>query len=431
MRSRVAGRGDAAPDLPGEWPSGTLPEIRLQDHSNARRLFLAGSALGLGALAAGRAAAQPATAIPPGPVGRPEPQLEEEPPLALAQRVGWAVVGLGHYTQAYVLPALARSRRSRTVALVSGNPDKARSVAARYGVNERSLYGYDAMERLADNPEVAVVYIVTPNASHAELTVKAFEAGKHVICEKPMANSPAECQRMIDAARAADRRLMVAYRAHWEPHNLRAKQMFDAGELGAVWFASSDHHRPLDPSRPRDQWRVKRAVAGGGSLVDIGIYALNGLQWFFDESPNAVAASMQSPPGDPRFAEVENVFTAELAFPSGRRATISSGYTADKKRIDLWGDRLVATLDPATAYQGNRLVVANAKKSEEVLTQETSAAQFTGELDHFSQVVAEGGAVRTPGEMGLRDVRLIEALYRAAAERRWLDLNPDMTVRGT
>lgn len=403
----------------------------MHDPSKSRRLFLAGGAAGLGAaIAGGRAAAQADRgAIPTGPVGGPEPKLEEEPPLPLDRRLGWAVVGLGDYAQGYVLPALARARRSRAVALVSGNPEKAKRVAARYGVGENALYRYDTMGRLAGNDAVGVVYIVTANATHAELTVKAFEAGKHVFCEKPMANSPAECQRMIDAAKAAGRKLMIAYRAHWEPHNLRAKAMLDSGALGQVWFASSDHHRPLDPSLPRDQWRMKRDVAGGGSLVDIGIYSLNGLQWFLGESPNAVAATMQAPPGDPRFAEVENVFSAELAFPSGRRATISSGYTASKKRIDLWGDRLVATLDPATAYQGNRLVVSNAKKAEEILTEETSAAQFTGEIDHFSQAVTEGTEVRTPGEMGLRDVRLIEALYRAARERRWLDLNPDMTVR--
>ncbi|ACB83147.1 oxidoreductase domain protein [Methylorubrum populi BJ001] len=403
----------------------------MHDPSKSRRLFLAGGAAGLGAaIAGGRAAAQADRGqIPTGPVGRPEPKLEEEPPLPLDRQLGWAVVGLGDYAQGYVLPALARARRSRAVALVSGNPEKAKRVAARYGVGENALYGYDTMGRLAGNDAVGVVYIVTANATHAELTVKAFEAGKHVFCEKPMANSPAECQRMIDAAKAAGRKLMIAYRAHWEPHNLRAKAILDSGALGQVWFASSDHHRPLDPSLPRDQWRMKRDVAGGGSLVDIGIYSLNGLQWFLGESPNAVAATMQAPPGDPRFAEVENVFSAELAFPSGRRATISSGYTASKKRIDLWGDRLVATLDPATAYQGNRLVVSNAKKAEEILTEETSAAQFTGEIDHFSQAVTEGTEVRTPGEMGLRDMRLIEALYRAARERRWLDLNPDMTVR--
>ena len=403
----------------------------MADEITSRRSFLAGSVAGLGAaFSVGEASAQEIPPkIPSAPIGRPEPQPDAEPPLPPGDRVGWAVVGLGHYAQSYVLPALARARRSRLVALVSGNTEKARSVAARYGVVEKALHGYDTMARLADDETVRVVYVVTPNASHAELTVKAFEAGKHVICEKPMATTPAECQRMIDAAKAAGCHLMIAYRAHWEPHNVQAKAMLDAGELGQVWFASSDHHRPLDPSLPRDQWRVRKAVAGGGSLVDIGIYALNGLQWFLGESPSAVAATMMSPPGDPRFAEVENVFTAELVFPSGRRATISSGYTADKKRIDLWGDKLVATLDPATAYQGNRLTVSNVKRAEEVLTKQTDAEQFTGEIDHFSEAIVEGGAVRTPGEMGLRDVRLIEALYRAVRERRWIDLNPDMTMR--
>ncbi len=388
-----------------------------------RRLILAGGIAGLGALS-GSAAAAPA-----GPTGRPQPDLDEPAPLPPGGRVGWAVVGLGDYAQAHVLPTLARAKRSKLSSLVSGNADKARQVAARYGVPDEAVHDYGAMARLADDPGVQVVYIVTPNASHPELTVRAFEAGKHVICEKPMANSPAECQRMIDAGKAAGRKLMIAYRAHFEPHNRRAKAMLEGGELGRVWFASSDHHRPLDPKRPRDEWRAQKAVAGGGSLVDIGIYALNGLQWLLGESTSALTASLHSPPDDPRFAEVENVFMAELVFPSGRRATISSSYAADKKRIDLWGDKLVATLDPATAYQGNRLVVSNERMREEVLTEEQSDAQFTNELDHFSQAVAEDGPVLTPGEMGLRDVRLIEALYRAARERRWLDLNSDMTVK--
>lgn len=393
----------------------------------SRRLFMAGTLAGLGgALAPERAAAE---TIPTGPVGRPEPRLDQPPPMPREAHVGWAVAGLGDFAQAQILPAFRRARRSRAVALVSGNADKARSVAARYGIESGSLYEYGTMGRMADNRDIAAVYIITPNSTHAELTIKALEAGKHVLCEKPMATNSADCRRMIDAAKAADRRLMIAYRVHWEPHNLRAKAMMDEGALGEVRFASSDHHRPLEPEKPRDQWRGLKAVAGGGSLVDIGIYGLNGVQWFFGESPSSVAASMHSPAGDPRFAEVEDVFTAQLVFPSGRRATVSSGYSADKKRIDLWGDKAVATLDPGTAYQGNRLVVGNARRAEEILTVEGDAVQFTGEIDHLSGIIAEGGEVRTPGEMGLRDVRLIEALYRAAATRRWIDLNPDMTMR--
>ena len=395
--------------------------------SPSRRLFMAGSVVSLGGmLLSPRAGAQPP---PTGLVGRPQPKLDQEPPLPEDKRLGWAVVGLGDFAQGYVIPALGRARRSKLTALVSGNAEKARTVASHHGIKPTSVYGYDTLGKLAQNKDVSVVYIVTPNSTHAELTVKALEAGKHVMCEKPMANSPAECQRMIDAAKAAGRKLMIAYRAHWEPNNVRARELRQAGELGKVWFASSDHHRPLDPSLPRDQWRAKKALAGGGSLVDIGIYSLNGLQWLLGESPSALTASMFSPPGDPRFAEVENVLTAELVFPSGARATISSGYTANKKRIDLWGDKLVATLDPATAYDGNRLVVSDPKKAEEVLTGKSSAEQFTGEIDHLSQVIAEGGEVLTPGEMGLRDVRIIQALYRAAETKRWIELNADMTMK--
>lgn len=313
----------------------------------SRRHFLAGTVSGFGgALAGGAASAQ----APSQAMGGPEPKLDEKPPLPVAQRLGWAVMGLGDFTQQQVLPALGRARRSRLAALVSGNPEKARGVAARHGLSEKAIYGYEAIARMADNPDIAVVYVVTPNATHADLTIRALEAGKHVLCEKPMATNSADCQRMIDAARAAGRHLMIAYRVHWEPHNLRAKAMMEAGEFGQVWFASSDHHRPMDLSNPRDAWRAKHALAGGGSLVDIGIHGLNGIQWFFGESPSAVSASMASPPGDPRFAEVENVLSAQLVFPSGRRATLSCGYSADKKRIDLWGDKAVATLDPGTAY---------------------------------------------------------------------------------
>ncbi len=396
-----------------------------------RRTFLAGATIGMGAslIAANTAGAQ-AAAQSPRPTGAPQPDLEKQPPLPPAERVGFAVIGLGDFAQAQMIPALGRTRRAKLTAVVSGNADKARRVAANHGVPARSIYSYDTMGQLSRNRDVEVAYIVTPNSTHADLTVRALEAGKHVLCEKPMANSPAECQRMIDAAKAAGRKLMIAYRAHWEPHNVRVKEMIDAGELGKIWFASSDHHRPLDLSKPRDQWRAKKAIAGGGSFVDIGVYSLNGLIWLMGEVPNAVSASAFSPPGDPRFAEVENVLVAELAFPSGARATISSGYTADKKRIDLWGDKLVATLDPATSYSGNRLTVSNSTKAEEVVPKGSDADQFTGELDHIAEVVRNGGDIRTPGEMGLRDVRIIEALYRSAAERRWIDLNPDGSMKG-
>jgi predicted dehydrogenase len=174
---------------------------------------------------------------------------------------------------------------------------------------------------------------------------------------------------------------------------------------------------------------MQKDLAGGGSLVDIGIYSLNGIIWFFGESPSAVRADIFATPGDERFAEVENLVMAQLVFPSGRRAQISSGYMAEKKRIDLFGTEAVAVLDPATAYQGNRLTLWRATGREQWKQSEPSAAQFTAEIDHFTQAIRNDSDVKTPGEMGLRDCRIIEALYHSAATGGWVRLNPDMTMK--
>jgi len=276
-----------------------------------------------------------------------------------------------------------------------------------------------------------VVYVITPNSLHRDLVVRAFEAGKHVMVEKPMATTPEDCEAMIAARDAAGKKLMVAYRAHFEPVNLMAGTLIREGQIGDLTFFSSDHHRPLDPATPKDQWRMKRALSGGGSFIDIGIYALNGALWYLRETPAALSARTWSPEGDERFAEVEAVCTVQLRFASGRLATLSSGYIADKKRIDVWGSEAVAVLDPATDYMGNRLMVSSSEGTEEKQSEFGSQVQFDREIDHLSRAILNGTEVLTPGEMGLRDVRLIEAIYRSAGEEgRWIELNEDGSVAG-
>jgi predicted dehydrogenase len=249
--------------------------------------------------------------------------------------------------------------------------------------------------------------------------------------EKPMATTPEDCEAMIAARDAAGKKLMVAYRAHFEPVNLMAATMIREGQLGDLTFMSSDHHRPLDPSTPKDQWRMRRELAGGGSFIDIGINYHNGTIWFMDEVPSALSARTWSPEGDERFAEVEAVCTVQLRFPSGRLATLSSGYIADKKRIDAWGSQAVAVLDPATEYMGNQLRVSTSEGTEDKQSEFGSQVQFDREIDHLSQAILNDTEVLTPGEMGLRDVRLIQAIYQSAAETgRWIELNEDGSVAG-
>src|SRR5438270_9135429 len=156
------------------------------------------------------------------------------------KKLGWAIVGLGSLSINQILPAFAKCEKSKVVALVSGHPAKAQKLALRYGVSPKNIYNYENYDSMKDNPDVDVIYIVLPNGMHAEYTVRGFEAGKHVLTEKPMANTPAECQQMIDAGRKANRKLMVAYRCRYEPYNQEAIRVARSNELGKTKVILAD-----------------------------------------------------------------------------------------------------------------------------------------------------------------------------------------------
>lgn len=355
--------------------------------------------------------------LPDRAVGRPQPQAEKEPPLPPSERVGYAIVGLGKFALGQIIPAFAESKRSRLAALVSGNRDKALATARQYGVDEASVYDYQTFDRIADNGSVDVVYVILPNALHAEYTIRAFQAGKHVMCEKPMANTVEECHQMIEAGRKAGKKLMVAYRAHHEPHNVEAIRMARGGELGQIKLVTSDHGRHLDPKDPADQWRMDKSLAGGGSLYDIGIYSLQAARYITGEEPVEIRAMVSTPADDPRFRQVEDTVTWQMAFPSGALALCSSSYSIDDtKRITALGSKAGLRLDPATNYEGNQLYLRRGGSETHLKVQDKS--QFAGEMDHLAQAIKENKPVNTPGEEGLQDVRLMQMIYESAREGR-------------
>ena len=382
----------------------------------------------------GPAAAQGGPPAAPAPipnraVGRPSPKREKPESEPVADRVGWAVVGLGQFALNQIVPAFAEARRSKLVALVSGDRAKAERVASRTGVEPRRIFDYASFDRIRDDPAIDVVYVILPNALHAEFAIRALEAGKHVMCEKPMAPSAAECEAMIAAAAKAGRKLMIGYRAHFEPHNVKAVEMARSGELGRIRLVTSDHHRLIEPDVPADQWRLQKSLAGGGSLYDIGIYSLQAARYMTGEEPVAVAAQISTPDDDPRFREVEDLVAFQLRFPSGALAHLSSSYTGRSvKRIQAIGTEASAVIDPGTEYEGNRLTLISQSGREEVKVE--PASQFAAEMDHLSECVRTNRTPLTPGEEGLRDVRLIRSIYAAAEAGRWLKLAPDGSVSG-
>ena len=192
--------------------------------------------------------------------------------MAPARPFGYAIVGIGSLAESDILPAFADARQAKVTGLVSGDADKAREVAAQYGVPESGIYSYDTFDRIAENPDIDAVYIVLPNNLHADYTIRAHKAGKHVLVEKPMANTSAECEAMMAAAKAANRQLMVAYRLRYEPFTQEMIRLGREQDLGVVRALGCEAgFRIGNPN----QWRLSKATAGGGSMMDIGIYAVN------------------------------------------------------------------------------------------------------------------------------------------------------------
>ena len=334
------------------------------------------------------------------------------------KKLGWAVVGLGSLSINQILPAFANCEKSKVVALVSGHPDKASKLALRYGVDPKNIYNYGNYDSIKNNPEVDVIYVVLPNGMHAEYTVRGLQAEKHVLCEKPMANTPAECQQMIDAAHKVDRKLMIAYRCRYEPYNREAIRIARSGELGPTQMILADAgFRIGDPQ----QWRLNKQMAGGGSMMDIGIYALNASRYLTGEEPKEVNAMIYSTPGDLRFKEVEEHITFQLRFPSGILANCSSSYGYfHQSHYRVMGTDARLGVDPATWYSGLRLWI----ERDNVIEQRDlpSVDHFAAEMDHMSDCIMQNQQPLTPGEEGLRDLTIIHAIYESARSQKMVTL---------
>ncbi len=345
--------------------------------------------------------------ISSGVLAQSAPQRVPDPP---AKKLGWAIVGLGNLAINQILPAFAKCEKSKVVAFVSGHPDKANKLALRYGVNPKNIYNYQNYNTIRDNPEVDIIYIVLPNGMHAEYTIRGSQAGKHVLCEKPMANTPQDCQAMIDAGRKANRKLMVAYRCRYEPFNQAMIKAAREQELGPIKVIVADHGFNIgDPN----QWRLKKDMAGGGCLMDIGIYSLQATRYITSEEPAEVNAMSYSTPGEVRFKEVEETINFQLRFPSGVLANCTSSYGySGQNRYRVITTKGWFELEPATSYTGLRMHVRRGNTTEERILPQID--HFAAEMDHMSDCVMNDKEPLTPGQEGLRDLKIMMAIYEAA-----------------
>jgi predicted dehydrogenase len=330
------------------------------------------------------------------------------------KKLGVALCGLGTLSTYQLAPALAKSKHCYLAGIVTGDPQKAKQWQAKYNIPDRSVYSYDTMERMADNPDIDIVYIVTPNALHRDHTLAAARAGKHVFCEKPMEITVERCQEMIDACKKADRMLGIAYRCQFEPHHKELIRIAREREFGAVKVVESAFG--IQVGAP-DQWRLKRDLAGGGALMDVGVYCLQATRYATGEEPILVSA-VETKIDKERFAEVDETMTWTALFPSGAIAYCMASFNlALTSRINVQAEKGSFGLDPAYLYHGIK-----GWRSDRKPLNFPQVDQFATEIDDFALCVLNNKPTQVSGEHGMQDVRILQAIYESARTGKAVEL---------
>jgi predicted dehydrogenase len=324
-------------------------------------------------------------------------------------------VGLGRISMGHFMPGCLASKKSRVVALVSGHRDKAEKEAAKYNVPAGSLYSYDDFDKIAANKDIDAVYIALPNSMHAEYSIRAAKAGKHVLCEKPMATSVADAQAMVNACRAAKTKLMIAYRCQYEAVNLEAIQIIKQGRLGTVQAIESANGFV----ERAGEWRLNKKLAGGGPLMDMGIYSLNACRYLTEEEPRYIEGFCSVIDHDGRFDQVEENVSFMIRFPSGIVASCNTTYGAQMDGyVRVHGSKGTMHLQPAFSYEGIKLTTRiQGEPDTEKASNLNDPGQFTTMADNFSDCIINDVEPRTNGEEGLRDMKYIAEIYKSCGRQ--------------
>lgn len=317
-----------------------------------------------------------------------------------------ALMGLGGYAS-MVAKGLESCKKAKLAGLISGTPAKIKDWGAKYNIAAKNCYDYTNFDAIKNNPDIDAVYVITPNALHHDQVIRVAKAGKHVICEKPMALNEQEGKEMVDACKSAGVKLLVGYRMHFEANTLEIIRMRKDGELGTIrFFQGLSGFKIGDPT----QWRLNKALAGGGSLMDIGIYSINGSRYMVGEEPVWVTA--QETKTDPvKFKDgVDETIQFQLGFPSGAVASCLSTYNVNYlDRFFLAGDTGFAELQPSTGYGPIK------GRTHKGNLQLPHANHQMVQMENMADIILNNKQPVVPvnGEEGVKDLRIIDAIYEA------------------
>ncbi len=322
------------------------------------------------------------------------------------RRPGVVLMGLGLYSRGELAPAFEHTKLCRLAGVITGDRDKGLKWSRYLGFPERNIWSYESMHEIAGNPEVDIVYVVTPNGLHAEHTVKAALAGKHVICEKPMANTVAECDAMLAACAKSNVQLSIGYRLHYDPFHIELDRLAREKDFGSLTRLSGEHSWTF---RSR-AWRIEKSLSGGGPLMDVGIYVIQAACRAAMAQPVAITARVLPKTRPELFNEVEETIEWTMEFPGGVTCEASSSYNRDANNFRAEGARGWIRFDPAYAYRGIEVETSRGRLNYPAVPQQAL------HMDDFSTCVLTGRKTPVSGLMGRDHLRVIEAIYKSAAE---------------
>lgn len=326
-----------------------------------------------------------------------------------------AIMGLGSYGNR-VAEAMLACTKAKLTGVISGTPSKIKDWQSKYNIPDANCYSYENFDRIKDNPDIDAVYVITPNGLHHDQVIRVAKAGKHAICEKPMAVNAKEGAEMVEACKKANVKLLVGYRMHFEAKTLEVIRMRKAGELGKILFFQGQCGFTIgDPT----QWRLNKKLSGGGSMMDIGIYAVNGARYMVGEEPAWVTA-VETKTNFEKFKEgVDETIQFEFGFPGGAVASCLSTYNMNNlDRFFLNGTEGFAEMQPSTGYGP-----IEGRTNKGPLTHPHVTHQ-TVQMDEMAAIIFENKQPVVPvdGEEGLKDLKIIDAIYLAAKTGKKVDL---------
>jgi predicted dehydrogenase len=320
------------------------------------------------------------------------------------KKLGVALVGLGGYAGGQLAPALQQTSDCYLAGIVTGTPSKIDTWKSKYNIADKNVYNYQNFDSIKDNPDIDIVYVVLPNSMHAEYVIRAAKAGKHVICEKPMAITVEDCDKMIAACKEAGKMLSIGYRLHFEPYNLEMVRLGQKKVYGNIKKMSAGFGFPIgDPT----QWRLKKAYAGGGPLEDVGVYCIQGFCYTTGMEPIAVTAKEGPKTDKEKFKDVEQSLTWQMEMPGGIICEGQASYSDGSNFLKAEAEKGMFELTSAFNYSGQ---AGNTPAGKLDLPKVNQQAK---QMDDFAQAIKNKRPTPVPGEMGRRDVKIIQAIYKA------------------